>query len=153
MRYWCEQLQPVESSGKLRILKKVKRHFECEKYLLKISNFKHRQAVTKLRISVHKLTVETGRYNNTPYNDRICELCNLNEVGDERHFLMCCTNINFINFRTKFTENLFKINSSFRQFLAKDLFIYIIAMKDESILTLVAKYCFEVLTAFDSLSN
>ena len=53
MRYWCEQLQPVESSGKLRILKKVKKHFECEKYLLEISNFKHRQAVTKLRIFSH----------------------------------------------------------------------------------------------------
>ena len=66
MRYWCEPLQPVESSGKLRILKKVKKHFECEKYLLEISNFKLRQAVTKLRISAHKLTVETSRYNNTP---------------------------------------------------------------------------------------
>ena len=152
MRYWCEQLQPVENSGKLRILKKVKKHFECKKYLLEISNFKHHQAVTKLRISVHKLTVETGRYNNTPYNDRICKLCNLNKVGDERHFLMSCTNIKFINLRTKFIENLFKINSPFRQFLAKDC-LHIINMKDESIMRLVAKYCFEVLTAFDSLSN
>ena len=66
------------------------------------------QAVTKLRISAHKLTVETGGYNNTPYNDRIYKLCNLNEVGNERHFLMSCTNIKFINLRTKFIENLLK---------------------------------------------
>ena len=46
--------------------------FEPEKYLFEITNFKHRQVVTKLRISAHKLTVETGRYNNTPYNDRLC---------------------------------------------------------------------------------
>ena len=45
------------------------------------------------------------------------------------------------------------INSFFRQFIAKDLFIYIIAVKDDSIMRLMAKYCFEVLTAFDSLSN
>ena len=102
----------------MRILKKVKKHFECEKYLLEISNFKHGQAAIKLRISAHKLTVETGRYcryNNTPYNDRICKLCNLNEVGDERHFLMSCTNIKFINLRTKFIENLFITRSYYRK--------------------------------------
>ena len=34
---------------------------------------------------------------------------------------------------------------------SEELFIYIRAMKDESILKLVAKFCFEVLTTFDSL--
>jgi hypothetical protein len=32
-----------------------------------------------------------------------------------------------------------------------DLFMYVIAMKDESVGTLVAKYCFDVLTNFDKL--
>ena len=86
MRYWAEQFQPDKNGGKLRIFKKVKKRFEPEKYLFEITNFKHRQAVTKLRISAHKLTVETGRYNNTPYNDRLCRFCDLNEVGDAHHF-------------------------------------------------------------------
>ena len=40
------------------------------------------------------------------------------------------------------------------QFLHKiygELFMYIMAMKDESIMKLVAKFCFEVLTTFHSL--
>ena len=149
--YWAEQFQPVENTGKLRTFRKIKKHFECEKYLNEISNFKYRQAVTKLRISAHKLTVETGRYNNVPYNDRLCRLCELNEVGDEHHFLMSCTNMKFIDLRTKFIDNLYKINGFFNLFTSKNLFIYIMAMKDKSIMKLVGKYCFDVLAAFDSL--
>ena len=151
MRYWGEQFQPDKNGGKLRIFKKVKKRFEPEKYLFEITNFKHRQAVTKLRISAHKLTVETGRYNNTPYNDRLCRFCDLNEVGDEHHFLMSCKNIKLLSLRSKFFEDLYKINSSFKLFSSEELFMYIMAMKDESIMKLVAKFCFEVLTTFDSL--
>ena len=151
MRYWGEQFQLDKNGGKLRIFKKVKKRFEPEKYLFEITNFKHRQAVTKLRISAHKLTIETGRYNNTPYNDRLCRFCDLNEVGDEHHFLMSCKNIKLLSLRSKFFEDLYKINSSFKLFSSEELFMYIMAMKDESIMKLVAKFCFEVLTTFDSL--
>jgi hypothetical protein len=44
------------------LLKKFKKNFEFEKYTFEISNVKHRQAVTKLRISAQKLPVETDRY-------------------------------------------------------------------------------------------
>ena len=123
MRYSGEQFQPDKNGGKLRIFKKI-----FEKYLFEITNFKHCQAATKLRKSGHKLTVETGRYNNTPYNDRLCRFCDLNEleVGDEHHFLMSCKNINLLSLRPKFFQDLYKINN-------KELFMYIMAMKDESI--------------------
>jgi hypothetical protein len=42
---------------------------------------KHRQTVSKLRISAHRVPVETGRCSNVPYNKRICQQCDLNEVG------------------------------------------------------------------------
>ena len=65
----------------------------------------------------------------------MCRFCDVNEVGDEHHFLKSCTNIKFINLRTKFIKNLFKMNSYFKQLPSKDLFIYIMGMKDESIMT------------------
>ena len=92
-----------------------------------------------------------GRYNNTPHNDRLCRFCDLNEVGDEHHFLMSCKNIKLLSLRSKFSEDVYKINSSFKLFSLEELFMYIVAMKDESIMKLVAKFCFEVLTTFDSL--
>jgi hypothetical protein len=42
-------------------------------------NVKTRQAVLiRLRISAHRLPVETGRYSNVPYDRRICQHCDLN---------------------------------------------------------------------------
>ena len=60
------------------VFSKIKMNFEMEKYLIEIQNVKHRQAVTKLRISAQRLpveTVETGRYKNIPYCDRVCRHC------------------------------------------------------------------------------
>ena len=64
----------------------------------------------------------------------MCRFCDLNEVGDEHNFLKSCTNIKFISLRAKFIKNLFKMNSYFKQFPSIDLFIYIVGMKDESIM-------------------
>ena len=56
-----------------------------EKYLLEIKNFKYRQAVTRLRVSAHRLPVEIGRYKKISYCDRKCKLCDQGEVGNEQH--------------------------------------------------------------------
>jgi len=41
----------------------VKTDFEIANYLLMLDNFKHRQAISKLKMSSHKLSVDSGRYN------------------------------------------------------------------------------------------
>jgi hypothetical protein len=73
--YWKDNIQ---QSGKqtIRTFKRLKIHLEFEKYISEIGNI-HRQAITKLRISAHRLPVETGRYCNVPYKERICQHCNL----------------------------------------------------------------------------
>ena len=43
----------------------------------------------KLRISNHKLNIETGRYENISRCNRICPVCGLS-VEDEIHFLFDC---------------------------------------------------------------
>ena len=32
----------------------------------------------------------TGRYDNVPRNERICNFCNCNKIEDETHFLLDC---------------------------------------------------------------
>jgi hypothetical protein len=91
------------------------------------------------------------RYNNIPYEERICSHCDLNEVGNEQHYLMQCANTKFSVIRTNFITNLFRINYSFRFFNNHDLFIYIMSMKDKSINSLVAKFCYYILKIFDLL--
>ena len=77
-----------------------------EEYMGDISNIKHRQAVTKLRISSHRLPVESGRYNNIPFDKRTCKHCNLNEVGNEQHYLMQCSNTLLKEIRYSFIQKL-----------------------------------------------
>ena len=47
---------------------------------------KYRNSVVKLRISAHQLLIETGRHRNIPRDERICELCDKNELENEFHF-------------------------------------------------------------------
>ena len=102
-RFWKEQVhQTTDDSGKLKIYKKIKVNMGIERYLFKIRNFKYRQAVTRLRISAHRLPVETGRYKKISFSDRKCKHCDQNEVGDERHYLMSCGNIMFTFLRQNF---------------------------------------------------
>ena len=44
----------------------------------------------KLRCTAHNLLVETGRHNNTEYENRLCSLCDLLQIEDEFHFVMIC---------------------------------------------------------------
>ena len=150
VRFWKDQIQQQENQGKLRTFKKFKTNLNFEKYLGDTSNIKHRQAVTKFRISSHRLPVESGRYN-IPFDKRTCKLCNLNEVGNEHHYLMQCSNTLLKEIRYSFIQKLHQIISSFSLFNGQDLFLYIISMKDRSITKLVAKFCYDILAGFDHL--
>jgi hypothetical protein len=58
--------------------------------------------ITKFRCSNIKLPIETGRWSNTPREERICHLCNVG-VGTEFHFLFECTSADVQRLRCKFT--------------------------------------------------
>ena len=51
-----------------------------------------RKHFAKLRISAHRLAIETGRYTRpkTPLDERICTLCSLNKIENEFHMIMEC---------------------------------------------------------------
>ena len=46
-------------------------------------------SLIKYRTSNHRLPVEVGRYNDTPYNERSCPFCE-DSLGDEYHYIMVC---------------------------------------------------------------
>ena len=77
--YYKEKLA---SSEKLTLYKHLDRNYSLAPYLSKIKNHNFRQALTKMRISAHKLEIETGRYTKTTREERLCKLCSL-EVEDE----------------------------------------------------------------------
>ena len=79
--------------SKLRTYKTFKEDMNIENYLLSPHNISSKRTFTKLRISAHKLHIETGRYTvpkKTPIEKRTCQVCKENIIENEEHFIMEC---------------------------------------------------------------
>ena len=89
---WSDALH---SSNKLDFYRQLKHNFINE-YYLKITNFSHRSALTRLRTSSHNLKIERGRYDTpkTPREDRTCDFCeiklSIRTIENENHLLSDC---------------------------------------------------------------
>jgi hypothetical protein len=81
----------LNQSEKLSVLKEIKEEYGLSPYLHNIKNINFRKTLTKLRISAHRLEIETGRYKKPRLDreQRICRLCE-KDIGDELHFLCKC---------------------------------------------------------------
>ena len=84
----------IGTDGIRRTLDESTLHQVTNQYALYIRspiNTRHRIALTKLRLSNHKLAIETGRYSR-PFKkpaERICPICKI-EMEDEYHFIKIC---------------------------------------------------------------
>jgi hypothetical protein len=90
--FWQGLRGDINSSQVLILYKTIKENFEMEPYLNFLSSKILRTSLTKLRISAHNLRIQTGRYGRERIDrdQRICQLCNLNEIEDEYHFMFIC---------------------------------------------------------------
>ena len=66
----------------------LKDRWNQEQYL-SILDDKYALDIFKFRTTNHRLPVETGRFYNIPYKDRICTQCH-RDIGDEFHYLLKC---------------------------------------------------------------
>ena len=81
--------------GRLRTYALFKTTPGFEKYLDEISCIKERTALTKFRISNHRLMIEKGRHSNIDKALRFCPFCP-NIIEDEKHFLIQCQTYKYI---------------------------------------------------------
>ena len=61
-------------------------NYKCEDYLRQVTNTRHRIALTKLRLSNHKLAAETGSYSR-PFKklaERTCPICKIEIAYQEQ---------------------------------------------------------------------
>ena len=66
--YWQHT---IHHSKKLQFYSLFKHDYKISSYLDLIRNSANRKDLVKIRISNHKLMIETGRYNQTSRNDRL----------------------------------------------------------------------------------
>ena len=100
---------------RLEFYKRLKDTFGYEAYL-DLRNYESRRSISKLRFSTHTLEIETGRHSNRHRHERLCSLCDLNEVETEEHFLIKCNTYsmlrNIYNFEEILTGKDLMINTA-----------------------------------------
>lgn len=74
---------------KLRMYGKIKKEIGMEEYPNVLTR-RDRRVIVELRCGVAKLEIETGRWSGVARGNRLCKICDLNEVEDELHYTLRC---------------------------------------------------------------
>jgi hypothetical protein len=88
---WCDK--ELEEKRKLRYYKDViNPNLEHQNYLSVFPSVKKKISIAKIRTNSHKLHSEIGHWSipKTPWDERVCHLCDTKKVEDEKHFLLDC---------------------------------------------------------------
>ena len=80
----------MSSKPKLRLYSKFKDNFKTDDYVFSLMPRYERSLLAQLRMGILPLRVETGRFINEILNERICTLCELQDIEDEIHFVCRC---------------------------------------------------------------
>ncbi len=107
-------------------------------YLL-IKPFKERQILSKYRLSDHDLEIERGRHRQT-WTEReqwICRHCDLQQIEDEKHFLMMCPK--YLNVRETFLPRFEALIPSFTELRDSEKMPFLLG-EDDNTAALAAKY-------------
>ena len=97
---WNDQ---VTQSSKGLFYKSFKQNVELGKYITLLPEHEY-ITLFKLRTANHRFPIETGRWDGTPQQERLCLLCNTDSVGTEIHYILDCPI--FTQDRIKFLTSL-----------------------------------------------
>ena len=114
--------QISDPNSKLRTYALIKENIGRENYLKDIRNTKHRQMLTKLRLSNHQLMIEIGRHKKLPKEERICQICH-DGIEDEIHFLIKCKTLQQL--RQPLLASCYESKPNFDFYTDKEKFIFI----------------------------
>ena len=96
----------IDNSNKCILYKHVLKNDRLvQPYLNQGIPAKYKKYISKFRLSAHSLNVETGRYDSTIRENRLCTKCNLADIEDEYHFILKCPY--YTDIRNLYIKHLF----------------------------------------------
>ncbi len=88
---------------KIRTYVLFKENYCAENYVKYCMSCQQRSSIAQLRLDILPIYIKTGRFIVTQLDERICQLCDTQEVEDEIHFVCKCNlynNLREIMYRT-----------------------------------------------------
>jgi hypothetical protein len=108
---------------KLRFYALFKNSLKAEKYVQLNLSCSERSVLAQIRMGILRIHIETGRFNNTKVEERLCKVCNENAVEDENHFLFDCSA--YDNPRTIWVNSIYNLCPHFHYLEENDQLQYI----------------------------
>ena len=98
--------------------------------------------MTKLRLGVHTLRIQTGKYENKgasiPVEERLCLVCKRNCIEDEKHFLIDCTE--YESLRQQLYFHISENDATFINLTDHDRTLYLLTLDNYKTSHIIAKY-------------
>ena len=141
--YTQEWTAKLQLSSKGRNYSVFKQNLNFESYFTTLDRNVY-LPIVKFRTSNHKLPVEIGRWNNTPFGERKCLLCNLNDIGDDFHYLLKCSF--FETDRKELLKQYFYTRTNIIKFQ------HLLASTNKNILTKLSKFMKIIMNKFANVT-
>ena len=148
IRWYAGLMRPgaVRGAGqnKLRTYRTFKKEWVSEPYVSTVNTRSHRSALAKFRCGVAPLRLETGRYERgrLPVEQRICILCDKNEVEDESHAIFRCSLYDDLRAELMVAANV--LNEDFNDMPECDQLSFLLS--DECIIIITARVLSSILS-------
>ena len=117
-----------------------------EEYLKTIRNLPHRIIMTKLRLGIHSLRIQTRKHENRsapiPVDGKTCLVWKRGYIEDERHFLMYCPG--YHNIRNELYSLLLTHYVVFKSLNDEDKIRYLLTLENETTSKTVGKYTYSM---------
>ncbi len=127
---------------KLRTYRLFKHSFGTSHYLKDTHlTCAQRSAMAKMRCGVAPIRLETGKYEGLTEQERICPVCDMNEIESEIHVMNFCPLSNDI--RANHYESALLIGNDFNTYSNMHKFLFL--MDNEGIIRNSAKACHSIL--------
>ncbi len=110
---WYQNLSTKSLCSNYRAIKCA---FDIEEYLLKMPK-SSRIVIRGFRTSNNKLPVNVGRYTGVSREERICNKCNVNVMGDEFHIILECTNEENTRLKEMYVPSCYTLRPTFSNML------------------------------------
>ena len=103
----------IRNSSKLGLYNCIKESLQQNDTLVKSAIIDIDQLLQNLEFQRTPFLIGKGRWSFIPSSKRYCPLCVGNHIGDEKHYILHSTNINFIKPRKSFLlTKLYRINTN-----------------------------------------